>query len=65
MMNLIFFSAVTRGMHDACQEQVEQMARMGIQPLAFWLGLGTSLAFAPALAMEKVATQMVKNQAGV
>jgi hypothetical protein len=56
-----FIAPLTRGMHDLCQEQAEELARMGAGHLALMTSLTATAVFGPALMMQDMTVQLIKQ----
>ena len=56
-----FIAPLTRGMHDLCQEQAEELARMGAGHLALLTSLTATAVFGPALMLQDLTVQQIKN----
>lgn len=58
---MTFLAPLTRGMHDLCQEQAEELARMGAGHLALVTSLTATAVFGPALMMQDMTIQLIKQ----
>ncbi|MBX9573719.1 MAG: hypothetical protein K2X77_32780 [Candidatus Obscuribacterales bacterium] len=56
-----FLAPLTRGMHDLCQEQAEELARMGAGHLALMTSLTATVVFGPALMLQDMTVRQIKN----